>query len=89
MTFDTLIRDTDKRTIVDKSFNAYKAFPDFESRPKAIIVERAQTHGRKRLVVSMNINGCGHRVRKVVRLNDAVKETLGQYPDVILIQEAR
>jgi len=77
--------DSEGRTIDDKSFNAYKAFIDPESRPEAIIVEKPQTHGRRKIVVSQNINGCGHRARKLVKVYETVKDILGEYPDVLLI----
>ena len=41
------------------------------------------------MVVSQNINGVGYRSKKLVKLYETVKKTLGHYPDVILIQEAR
>ena len=40
MTFDLRIHDAAGRAIDDVSFNAYQAFPEFETRPEAIVIEK-------------------------------------------------
>ena len=41
MTYDLDIHDNNGYPVQSKSFSAYKTFLDFENRPEAIIVERA------------------------------------------------
>ena len=89
MTQNPTVLDYQGNRITDVNFSARDALYNSQNIQSHINIKEIPRDENKILVVSHNIFGVGHRSHKILKLLQAIKNQMGKYPELVLLQEAR